>query len=57
MVPEHLALAVSPEHDVLWRVDLPREDSVAVPQMRAADACRIADAVTMKADQVNGAKK
>lgn len=57
ITPELLAFALSPDHDVLLRVDLPREDSTVVLQMSADDARRIADALTMKAAQADAAKR
>lgn len=51
VTPELLAFAISPERDVLLRVDLPREDSVVVLQMTAHDARQIAEAIIAKAKE------
>jgi hypothetical protein len=51
VTPELLAFALSPERDVLLRVDLPREDSMVVLQMTAHDARLIAEAIIAKAKE------
>jgi len=49
ITPDLLAFAVSPEHDVLLRIDLPGEDATVILQMKPADAREIAQALTLKA--------
>jgi len=51
VTPELLAFAISPERDVLLRVDLPREDGMVVLQMTAHDARLIAEAIIAKAKE------
>lgn len=51
ITPELLAFALSPERDVLLRVDMPREDSMVVLQMTAHDARLIAEAIIAKANE------
>jgi hypothetical protein len=51
VTPELLAFALSPERDVLLRVDLPREDGMVVLQMTAHDARLIAEAIVAKAKE------
>jgi hypothetical protein len=51
VTPELLAFAISPERDVLLRVDLPREDGMVVLQMTAHDARQIAEAIIAKAKE------
>jgi hypothetical protein len=46
-----LAFALSHEHDVLLRVDLPGEDATVIMQMKPADAREIAAALIAKADE------
>ena len=55
ITPELLAFAVSPERDVLLRVDIPREDATVVLQMTAHDARQIADAILAKAKEAEAA--
>lgn len=55
VTPELLAFALSPERDVLLRVDLPREDSMVVLQMTAHDARLIAEAIIAKAKEAEAA--
>jgi hypothetical protein len=55
VTPELLAFALSPERDVLLRVDLPRDDSMVVLQMTAHDARLIAEAIIAKAKEAEGA--
>ncbi len=45
ITPELLAFAVSPERDVLLRVDSPREDSMVVLQMTPYVERHIAEAI------------
>jgi hypothetical protein len=54
ITPELLAFALSPERDVLLRVDIPREDSMVVLQMTAHDARVIAEAIVAKAKEAEG---
>jgi hypothetical protein len=49
ITPELLAFAVSHEHDVMLRVDLPGEDATVILQMKPADAREIAAALIAKA--------
>jgi hypothetical protein len=56
VTPELLAFALSPEHDVLLRVDLPRDDSMVVLQMTAHDARLIAEAIIAKAKEAEAAR-
>jgi len=49
ITPDLLAFAVSHEHDVLLRIDLPGEDATVILQMKPADAREIAQALTLKA--------
>jgi hypothetical protein len=56
ITPELLAFAVSPERDVLLRVDIPREDSMVVLQMTPYDARQIAEAIIAKAKEADAAK-
>ena len=51
VTPELLAFALSPERDVLLRVDIPREDATVVLQMTAHDAKEIAAAIIAKAKE------
>ena len=51
ITPELLAFAVSPERDVLLRVDMPREDAMVVLQMTPHDAKLIAEAIVAKAKE------
>ena len=51
ITPELLAFALSPERDVLLRVDIPREDSMVVLQMTPHDAKLIAEAIVAKAKE------
>ena len=51
VTPELLAFALSPERDVLLRVDLPRDDTMVVLQMTAHDARLIAEAIIAKANE------
>jgi hypothetical protein len=51
VTPELLAFALSPERDVLLRVDLPRDDTIVVLQMTAHDARLIAEAIIAKAKE------
>jgi hypothetical protein len=51
ITPDLLAFAVSHEHDVLLRVDLPGEDATVIMQMKPADAREIAAALIAKADE------
>ncbi len=51
ITPDLLAFAVSHEHDVLLRVDLPGEDATVIMQMKPADAREIAAALVAKADE------
>lgn len=51
ITPELLAFALSPERDVLLRVDIPREDATVVLQMTAHDARQIAEAIIAKAKE------
>jgi hypothetical protein len=51
ITPELLAFAVSPERDVLLRVDIPREDATVILQMTAHDAREIAAAIIAKAKE------
>jgi len=44
-----LAFAVSQDHHVLLRIDLPGEDATVILQMKPADAREIAAALTLKA--------
>ena len=44
-----LAFAVSHEHDVMLRIDLPGEDATVILQMKPADAREIAAALIAKA--------
>jgi hypothetical protein len=53
VTPELLAFALSPERDVLLRVDIPREDSMVVLQMTAHDAREIAAAILAKAKEAD----
>jgi hypothetical protein len=46
-----LAFAVSQDHDVLLRVDLPGEDATVILQMKPADAREIAAALIAKAEE------
>jgi hypothetical protein len=55
VTPELLAFALSPERDVLLRVDLPRDDTIVVLQMTAHDARLIAEAITAKAKEAEAA--
>jgi hypothetical protein len=55
VTPELLAFALSPERDVLLRVDLPRDDSMVVLQMTAHDARLIAEAIIAKAKEADAA--
>lgn len=55
VTPELLAFALSPERDVLLRVDLPRDDSMVVLQMTAHDARLIAEAIIAKAKEAEAA--
>jgi hypothetical protein len=55
VTPELLAFALSPERDVLLRVDLPRDDSMVVLQMTAHDARLIAEAIIAKAKEAESA--
>ena len=45
-----LAFAVSQDHDVMLRVDLPGEDATVILQMKPADAREIAQALILKAE-------
>lgn len=56
VTPELLAFAVSPERDVLLRVDMPGEDSMVVLQMTPYDARQIAEAILLKAKEAEAAK-
>jgi hypothetical protein len=51
ITPELLAFAISHEHDVMLRVDLPGEDATVILQMKPADAREIAAALIAKADE------
>ena len=51
VTPDFFAFAVSPEGNVLLRVDLPGEDATIVLQMSATDARHIAEALTAKAKE------
>jgi hypothetical protein len=51
ITPDLLAFAVSHEHDVMLRVDLPGEDATVILQMKPADAREIAAALVAKADE------
>jgi hypothetical protein len=51
ITPELLAFALSPERDVLLRVDMPREDALVVLQMTPHDARQIAEAIIAKAKE------
>jgi hypothetical protein len=51
ITPDLLAFAVSHEHDVMLRVDLPGEDATVILQMKPADAREIAAALIAKADE------
>jgi hypothetical protein len=51
ITPDLLAFAVSPERDVLLRVDIPREDATVILQMTAHDAREIAAAIIAKAKE------
>ena len=51
ITPDLLAFALSHEHDVLLRVDLPGEDATVIMQMKPADAREIAAALIAKADE------
>ena len=51
ITPDLLAFALSHEHDVLLRVDLPGEDATVILQMKPADAREIAAALIAKADE------
>jgi hypothetical protein len=51
VTPDLLAFAVSHEHDVMLRVDLPGEDATVILQMKPADAREIAAALIAKADE------
>lgn len=51
ITPGLLAFALSPDRDVLLRVDLPGEDAQLVLQMTPADAREIAAALNAKADE------
>jgi hypothetical protein len=51
ITPDLVAFAVSHDHDVLLRVDLPGEDATVIMQMKAADAREIAAALIAKADE------
>ena len=55
ITPELLAFAVSPERDVLLRVDIPREDATVILQMTAHDAREIAAAIIAKAKEAEAA--
>ena len=57
ITPELLAFALSPERDVLLRVDIPREDATVVLQMTPHDARQIADALIVKAKEAEAASK
>lgn len=57
ITPELLAFAISHDHDVLLRVDLPREDTTVVLQMTPADARRIAEALVTKAHEAEAAHR
>jgi hypothetical protein len=46
-----LAFAVSQDHDVLLRVDLPGEDATVILQMKPTDAREIAAALIAKAKE------
>ena len=46
-----LAFAVSQDHDVMLRIDLPGEDATVILQMKPADAREIAAALTLKAQE------
>ena len=49
ITPDLLAFAVSHDHDVLLRVDLPGEAATVILQMKPADAREIAAALVTKA--------
>lgn len=51
ITPELLAFALSPEREVLLRVDLPGEDAQVVLQMTPANAREIAAALIAKAKE------
>ncbi len=55
ITPELLAFAISPERDVLLRVDIPREDATVILQMTAHDAREIAAAIIAKAKEAEAA--
>jgi hypothetical protein len=55
ITPELMAFAVTAEHNVLLRVDLPGEDATIVLQMTAADARQIAEALSLKAAEAEKA--
>ena len=46
-----LAFAISQDHDVLLRIDLPGEDVTVILQMKPADAREIAAALRLKAEE------
>jgi hypothetical protein len=51
VTPDLLAFAISHEHDVMLRVDLPGEDATVILQMKPADAREIAAALIAKANE------
>lgn len=51
-----LAFAVSQDHDVMVRIDLPGEDATVILQMKPADAREIAAALSLKAAEAEKAK-
>jgi hypothetical protein len=51
ITPDLLAFAVSHDHDVMLRVDLPGEDATVILQMKPADAREIAAALIAKAKE------
>jgi hypothetical protein len=60
ITPDLLAFAVSQDHDVMLRVDLPGEDATVILQMKPADAREIAAALVAKAAEAEkggGAKR
>ncbi len=49
-----VAFGTGPEGEVMLRLDLPQDETVLVLQMSVADAKRIAEGLTAKANEVAG---